>query len=49
VVRPGYGLHPRYFEAMLGKKVSCDVKKGTPLNWDLVFKEDQQTTWKTLC
>ncbi len=37
VVRPGYGLHPRYFETILGKKVSCDLKKGTPLKWELIL------------
>ena len=40
VVRPGYGLHPRYFENLLGKKMKCDVKMGTPVKWDLVFKEN---------
>ncbi|MCF7800162.1 pseudaminic acid synthase [Candidatus Babeliales bacterium] len=36
VIRPGYGLHPRYYGELLGKKVSCDIKKGTPVKWDLV-------------
>ncbi|MBD3231351.1 pseudaminic acid synthase [Candidatus Dependentiae bacterium] len=36
VVRPGYGLHPRYFEQLIGKKVSCNLKKGTAVNWDLI-------------
>jgi N-acetylneuraminate synthase len=35
-VRPGYGLKPKYYDKMLGKKVSINIKKGTPLNWDLV-------------
>jgi len=35
VVRPGNGLHPRYFNVILGKKVSQDLKKGQPL-----LKED---------
>ena len=33
IVRPGNGLHPRYYEKILGKKVSKDVKKGTALDW----------------
>jgi pseudaminic acid synthase len=33
IVRPGYGLHPRYYEELLGKKVSCDVKKGAAVKW----------------
>ena len=36
VVRPGYGLPPKYLDIVLGKKVTCDVKKGTPLSWDLI-------------
>jgi len=36
IVRPGLGLAPKYFEVILGRKVSCDVKKGTAVNWDLV-------------
>jgi len=33
VVRPGFGLHPRYFEELLGTKVLKDIKKGEALNW----------------
>jgi len=29
-VRPGYGLHPRYYEQLLGMAVQRDVTKGTP-------------------
>lgn len=32
-IRPGYGLKPKYFETILGKKVCFDVKRGTPFNW----------------
>tara|TARA_B100001540_G_scaffold120281_1_gene107512 strand:- start:534 stop:1580 length:1047 start_codon:yes stop_codon:yes gene_type:complete len=35
-VRPGYGLQPKYYEILLGKKVNQDVKKGTPLSWELI-------------
>jgi pseudaminic acid synthase len=34
VIRPGYGLHPRYYEDILGKKSILDVEKGTS------FKEE---------
>ena len=37
VVRPGHGLHPRFYEELLGKKVSCDINKGTAVKWELVF------------
>ncbi len=35
-IRPGYGLSPKYFEELLGKRVKCDVKKGMPIQWDLI-------------
>lgn len=35
-IRPGLGLPPKYYERLLGRRVVKDVKKGTPLNWDLV-------------
>jgi N-acetylneuraminate synthase len=31
IIRPGHGLKPKYFEEMIGRKVSVDVKAGTPL------------------
>jgi len=36
IVRPGIGLHPRYYEQLLGRRVSRDVKKGTPVEWSLI-------------
>lgn len=38
IIRPGYGLEPKYYELILGKKIRKDVKKGTPLSWDLVME-----------
>lgn len=35
-VRPGYGLHPKYLPELLGKRVNCDIEKGTRFTWDLV-------------
>ena len=35
-IRPGYGLHTRYLEQILGKKAVKDIEKGTPLSVDLV-------------
>ncbi|GGK34147.1 pseudaminic acid synthase [Caldalkalibacillus thermarum] len=36
VIRPGYGLPPKYYDQLLGKRVKKDVKKGTPVGWDLI-------------
>jgi len=30
-VRPGFGLHTKYFESILGKVSNTDIKKGSPL------------------
>lgn len=35
-IRPGYGLHPKYYDEVLGKKVNKGVKKGTAVNWKLI-------------
>ena len=37
VIRPGYGLEPKYFDLVLGKKVSKSIKAGTPLSWDILL------------
>lgn len=36
VVRPNKGLHPRFYEQLLGKKLRQAVRKGTPASWDLI-------------
>ena len=36
VVRPGKGLHPRFYEQLLGKPVARDVRKGTPVDWSII-------------
>ena len=33
-VRPGFGLHPKHFEEVLGREFVGDFKKGSPLSWD---------------
>lgn len=35
-IRPGYGLPTKYFEAVLGRKAARDLKRGTPVSWDLL-------------
>lgn len=35
-VRPGFGLHPKHFNEVLGKKVTKSVKKGTALSWEFL-------------
>jgi len=35
-IRPGYGLHPRHLEDVLGRVASCDIARGTPLKWSMI-------------
>ena len=35
-VRPGYGLHTRYYEEILGRKALADLEAGTPLDWKYI-------------
>jgi sialic acid synthase SpsE len=35
-VRPGDGLHTRYWRELLGRPVTRDVARGTPMSWSLV-------------
>ena len=35
IVRPGYGLPPKHYNRVLGKRINRAVRKGTPLAWDL--------------
>lgn len=37
VIRPGDGLHPKYFEQILGRTATRSVARGTPLNWEIVL------------
>ena len=30
-IRPGYGMHPKYFKEIIGKKFNIDLNRGTPL------------------
>lgn len=38
-VRPACGLHTKYYEELLGRKVKEDVKSGTPMAWELVDRQ----------
>lgn len=34
-IRPGFGLHPKYYEKVLGKKSNLDISSGTPLKKEM--------------
>ena len=37
-IRPGFGLHPKYFNEILGKKVNQDIERGTGLKLEQIIK-----------
>lgn len=39
-IRPGIGLHTKYYEKILGKKATCPIKRGTPMSLEYVEGDD---------
>ena len=35
-IRPGLGLAPKYFDAVIGRQARSDIARGTALQWDLI-------------
>ena len=35
-IRPGFGLAPKHYEEILGRKAKDDIEAGTPISWDLM-------------
>lgn len=35
-IRPGYGLAPKHYVDIIGKKAKKDLKRGTPLDWSML-------------
>jgi N-acetylneuraminate synthase len=35
-IRPGFGLAPKHYRAVIGKRATRNVAMGTPLSWDLI-------------
>lgn len=36
-VRPGFGLAPKHYELLLGRRIRHDAPKGTPVTWDMLL------------
>jgi pseudaminic acid synthase len=36
IVRPGFGLPPKYYDIVVGRRVTRDCHAGTPLSWDIL-------------
>ena len=37
IVRPGFGLPPKHYEAVLGRRLKSATSKGTPISWDILY------------
>ena len=37
-IRPGFGMHPKYFSAIVGSHFKVDKDKGTPMSFDFIVK-----------
>lgn len=36
ILRPNYGLHPKYWDRIIGRTVECDLMPNTPMNWGYI-------------
>lgn len=36
IIRPGYGLAPKFLDRCLGRQARNAIKKGTPIGWDIL-------------
>ena len=36
IIRPGFGLPPKFYDQMLGKRVKRALTAGTPVDWDII-------------
>jgi sialic acid synthase SpsE len=36
IIRPGYGIAPKHYDSIIGATARRDVKRGTPVTWDLL-------------
>jgi len=34
VIRPGHGLAPKFLQAVVGRRIRADVRRGTPVAWE---------------
>ena len=43
VIRPGYGLPPKYLDIILGRTVARNITRGTPVTWDMFIGCSNET------
>lgn len=35
-IRPGYGLPPKYYDLIIGRKLRAPARKGSPVTWEMI-------------
>jgi pseudaminic acid synthase len=40
-IRPGQGLEPKHIFHILGKRITRNAKRGTPLNWNMITQDEE--------
>jgi pseudaminic acid synthase len=43
-IRPGFGLHPKYYHQILGKTVSQNIEKGTRMSLGMIYNNEKIVT-----
>ncbi len=43
-IRPGYGLAPRFYDDLLGRRFVKDIERATPMSWDLCAGSDDESS-----
>lgn len=43
-IRPGYGLAPRFYDDLLGRRFVRDVERATPMSWDLCESSNDESS-----
>ena len=36
IIRPGYGLEPKYYDLLIGRRANRDLSKGTAMSWEYI-------------
>jgi len=42
VIRPGFGMHPRFYKDIIVRRAAMDISRGTPLTWEMVSDEGNE-------
>lgn len=42
IIRPGYGMAPKYYPMALGQTALCDIERGEPVQLDMIGREDRK-------